>query len=74
MPISKERRRRYYVPGLPEDTHNLCPIRGNSNVDQLMTSLHFLSKALLVADIHAAHTLTQHGDVPDKPPPRSMDT
>lgn len=64
------------MPGLPEDTRNLSPIRGNSNVDQLMhmTSLHFLSKALLVADIHAAHTLAQHGDVPDKPPPRSIDT
>jgi hypothetical protein len=57
-----------------QKTHNLCPIRGDSYDDQPMTSTSFLKQALLVADIHAAHALAQHGDVPDKHPPRSMAT
>jgi hypothetical protein len=73
MPISKERGRRYCVPGLPEDPQPLPDPRGLVRV-QVHDVTSFLKQALLVADIHAAHTLTQHGDVPDKYPPRSMAT
>lgn len=53
-----------------QKTHNLCPIRGDqSHLVSIHDVTSFLKQALLVADIHAAHTLAQHGDVPDKCPP-----
>ncbi len=69
MPISKERARRYGVPGLPEAPPDPRLVRG-----QVYDVTSFLKQALLVADIRAAHTLAQHGDVPEKHPPRSIAT
>ncbi len=75
MPISKERRRRRYcVPGLPEAPQPLPDPRLAWGLVLQYDVTSFLKQALLVADIHAAHTLAQHGEVPDKHPPRSIAT
>jgi hypothetical protein len=74
MPISKERRRRRYcVPGLPEAPQPLPDPRELAR-GLVYDVTSFLKQALLVADIHAAHTLAQHGEVPDKHTPRSIAT
>jgi hypothetical protein len=58
-----------------QKTHNLCPIRGDSYDEHFMTSP--LTSASVVRGRHPCcshNTLAQHGDVPDRHPPRSMST